>query len=201
VKRASLAVVSLLLALGGLGALSAFLPDSGWGKFVKDDRMVFLLERALYERKGDPYFYVYVRAINQTRHSVGIDVRETSGTFFRLDHWGHASEAKSGILSFMKPAILEKLDDDRRRDILQAYRSHVLTLVPRGQTLNYFVDFSHNTRDELGKQPGKFLFLSIRGQTFFSDGTDVWDERADYQDYLDEPVTWKQMPENALVLR
>lgn len=196
-KRENLKIGIVLFA--ALVCLFIVFSRERWTQVVKDDRVTFLIERALYEKEGYPNFYIHVKAVNLTANTIGIDFRDPWLAVYP-NQWGPSDlDHRTNIDE--ETMMPKKLDDARRRDILQAYQSNALRMVPPRETLDYYINFNGSRLDpDIRKQSQKFLLLSIKGQMFFSDGTQVWDEQADHELALREPVRWKKIPKDAFVI-
>ena len=72
--------------------------------------------------------------------------------------------------------------------------------IPAGKDSDYYVNFNASGRKDVDKAQGKYILISIKGQMFFSDGSQVWDENSGYDLAILKPIEWKMIPKDAMII-
>lgn len=168
------------------------------------------VERALYEKKGSPHFFVKLRITNLASEAIFVDLS---------DYWKVIYPNQWGVLLTDHRQVINErrlefaaLDGKRRFEVLDAFRKKQLTIIPTGTSHDYFREFNASERNDVEKQmnntkDAKWVFVSMDGQLVLTDGHTVeqiscsWeDERVSTDVILPFPVTWKTIPETAIVI-
>lgn len=148
------------------------------------------IERTLYEKEGDPHFFIRVRVWNPGERAVEIDLKN-GWTVFYPNQWG-------GLEQPQRFAIDEGILEPQQTPKELTPPLH--TIAP-GASLVYFRKFNASGRADIDATKSPFLFISIKGQLFVRAGTRIESvlPGADCL-YLRTPVTWRKVPEGAIVV-
>ena len=197
-------IAFVLLALGACGGLGP-VPDGpfesasevlGRGELVE-----VRLERRLYEQAGDPHFLVRVRLTNRTDRAVGVDLRDPLQVFYP-NQWGGLDEPARGIID-ESYAIPRELTPEVVVRLRADFRAGALATIPARGSITYYREFNASGRADVDATDAPYLFVSIRGQLFATDGERVENVEPNEDDslYLRTPVAWSNVPAGARVIR
>ncbi|MFK7789612.1 MAG: hypothetical protein AB8C95_09010 [Phycisphaeraceae bacterium] len=194
------------------GADTEVYDDVSWQLLSRSSLAEVFVERALYEREADPYFYMQVRIENVSDKAIYVDL-DDYGTAFHPNQWGVLETDHRTMINerrLRRPA----LDDARRQMIRQACQSGTLTEIAAGSSLTYFHHFNN-------RRPGRFeiyedrvegeqwLYVSIDGYLEFTDGQAVEQtglareaKPVESSDVIfAAPLVWKDIPRDALIVK
>ncbi|KPJ73159.1 MAG: hypothetical protein AMS14_06705, partial [Planctomycetes bacterium DG_20] len=174
-----------------------------WQVVAKGKLAAVSVERALYEKTGSVHFLVRVRITNLTDRPIGVDLRSRDSVIYP-NQWGILPTNVRGEVDErrIRPRVV---DGALRWQMLAAFRNKELTTVaPRGQA-EYSREFNASGRKDIEKQQGsgKYLFVSMDGQLFVTDGQIVENVHCSWGDGRPEktdlilplPITWRKVPE------
>lgn len=170
--------------------------ESNWINVI--DKVTVRIESTLYEKKGHPNFFIHVELRNQTPYEIGVDLSDKWIVLYP-NQWGGSDLDYRTVINerFMVP---KELNAQFQARLIQAFKSKELTLLPAGKSLDYYTNFNASGRSEVQAAKGKFILISIKGQLCFTDGSEVWDKQPSRDLAIKKPVTWKTIPENAIVI-
>ena len=178
----------------------------GWPIVAEGDLVRIACERRLYERTGSNHFFVRLRVDNRTPHAVGVDLRDY-WTVPRPNQWGGLARPRRETIDEERSAP-RPLNDDRRRDLLDAWAAGTLLRLEPRQARDVYVEFNASGRGDVDAIEDPHLYVSLDGQLFATDGsrveslTFVWDHQRQEPSsvILSTPVTWGQVPDRDIVV-
>jgi len=183
------------------GAVPATATD--WYTVHEDQVLAVRVERRLYQQAGSPHFLVRVRVDNRSARRLGVDLRDYWSVIYP-NQWGALREDHRSIIDEMR-ATPEPLDAALCADLRRAFASGDLTAVPPTGSVEYYREFNASGRAEVDQQATEqYLFVSLAGQTLYTDGT-----RCDHLEaagpgdsdlVIATPVPWGEVPANAQVV-
>ena len=184
-----------LLVLGYSGILCG---GDDWVDVVHN--VAIRVQPVLYEKKGHPNFFIRVELQNQTSRDIGVDLSEKWMVVYP-NQWGGSERNRRDVIS-ERSLIPKKLDAQLRARLIDAFRSKRLTMLPPGKNVDYYTNFNASGRKDVEAAAGKFILVSIKGQLWFTDGANVWDDQPGFDRDLviQKPVKWAIVPENAIVI-
>jgi hypothetical protein len=186
--------------------------ESPWHILSRSPLALASAERALYERKGSPHFFIKVRITNRSADAIGVDLRSYREVIYP-NQWG--LQPTDGPREINERRLqIAGLDDKRRSEVLDAFRKKLLTAIPAGTSLAYFCEFNAGGRKDVEKQraeakDAKFCSVSMDGQLLLTDGHAVeqitcsWKNGRSSTDtdvVVPFPIAWKAIPETALIV-
>jgi hypothetical protein len=163
------------------------------------------VEPVLYERPGDKRFFVRVRITNKTDRTIGVELGR--GSVIDPNQWGIHPLDHRTIIDESR-AIYPAPDDERKSQLLRAFRNGDLQDVRPKQSLAYFRAFEgKNAREETAAESGYFI-LSLDGRLLITDGRDIDDVRPPWMDgrpgsselVIRCPVAWKRIGPMELIV-
>jgi len=178
---------------GGIPGAGA---ESNWVDVI--DKVAVRIETVLYEKKDHPNFFIHVEVWNQTPYEIGIDLSDKWMVLYP-NQWGGSDLDYRTVIN-EKAMVPKRLDTQLRARLIEAFKSKQLTVLPPGKRIDYYSNFNASGRKALQAAKGKFILISIKGQLVFTDGRDVWDVQPSRDLAIMKPVTWKTIPENAIVI-
>jgi hypothetical protein len=187
------AVAMILLALSFDQVACA---ESNWINVI--DKVTVRIESTLYEKKGHPNFFIHVELRNQTPYEIGVDLSDKWIVLYP-NQWGGSDLDYRTVIN-ERVMVPKELNAQFQARLIQAFKSKELTLLPAGKSLDYYTNFNASGRSEVQAAKGKFILISIKGQLCFTDGSEVWDKQPSRDLAIKKPVTWKTIPENAIVI-
>ncbi|MBI5499819.1 MAG: hypothetical protein HY907_06225 [Deltaproteobacteria bacterium] len=182
------------------------LPAAGW-MTVRAGRLGTLeVERRLYERAGSELFFVRFRIVNSTGGPIGVDLRDYD-TVAYPNQWGGLNEDHRTVIDEGR-AVARPLDEARRADLVEAFARGELAVAAPGAAVEYFREFNASGRADVDAAGAPWLFVSLSGQIFLSDGRDAeslaldWDSAdvANTDLVLATPLDWAVVPGGARVV-
>ncbi len=162
------------------------------------DKVAVRIETDLYEKENHPNYFIHVELRNQTPREIGVDLSDKWMVFYP-NQWGGSDLDHRTIIDELA-IVPKKLDTRSRARLIEAFKSRQLTVLPPSKSVDYFTNFNASNRKDIQATKGKFILISIKGQLWFTDGSEVWDEQPSRDLAIERPVTWKTVPENAIVI-
>ena len=187
---------AISIALLALGCIQVTCAQSNWVDVT--DKVAVRIETVLYEKNDHPNFFVHVELRNQTPYEIGVDLSNKWMVLYP-NQWGVSDQDYRTVINERAMAPKE-LDTQLRAHLIEAFKSTRLTVLPPGKSIDYFTNFNASGRKEIQAAQGKFILISIKGQLCFSDGSEVWDKQPTRDLAIEKPVTWKTVPEDAIVI-
>ena len=188
-------IVGLLLAASCLCPARA---AEDWAQAVEGSRVSLQVEKALFELKGNPNFFIHVRLVNHGKLTMGIDLRNKGlvacpyrWSASDVDHRAETDKFTMGRKLFDKATII---------GLKGAYWNKELTLVPPKKSTDYYADFNAGGRKEIDAMKADFILVSIKGQMQMTDGQTISSVDANYELALNTPVRWETVPRGATVI-
>ena len=174
--------------------------DSAWAEFVRSELLEVRVERRLYQQSGNPHFLIRVRLTNRTDSALGVDLRDGSRVF-HPNQWGGLDEPFRGIIdeSYAEP---QALTPELSARLIAEHQAKALVSIPAGESIEYFREFNASGRADVDAVDTPYLFVSIMGQLFVTDGVRVENllPMEAHAVYLRTPVAWSQVPDSARVI-
>ena len=162
------------------------------------DKVAVRIESDLYEKENHPNYFIHVELRNQTPHEIGVDLSDKWMVFYP-NQWG-GSDLDYRTVIDERAIVPKRLDTRSRTRLIEAFKSKQLTVLPPSKSVDYFTNFNASGRKDIQAAKGKFILISIKGQLWFTDGSEVWDEQPGRDLAIEKPVTWKTIPGNAIVI-
>lgn len=162
------------------------------------DRVAVRIETVLYEANGHPNFFVHVALQNQTPYAIGVDLSDKWMVLYPNQWGGSDLDYRTVIDEGALPP--KELDTQLRARLTGAFKSKRLTMIPPHKSVDYYTNFNASGRKDIQATKAKFILISVKGQLCFTDGSDVWDVRPCRDLAIKQPVTWKQIPEDGLII-
>ena len=187
----------IFLTIFGLILSSAY-ADEHWLEAIKSDRVSVSVENALYEQEGHPNFFIHVKLTNRANRILGVDFQDQWKVVYP-NQWGGSDLDHRTVIN-EREMIPKKLDSTLRKELLEAYSFKKMKSIPAGNDSDYYVNFNASGRKDVDKAQGKYILISIKGQMFFSDGSQVWDENSGYDLAILKPIEWKTIPKDAMTI-
>ena len=156
------------------------------------------VEKVLYEKQGHPSFFVHIELRNQTPYEIGVDLSDKWLVLYP-NQWG-ASDLDHRTVIDEEALVPKELNTELRGRLIEAFKANGLTVLSPGKRVDYYTNFNASGRREVDVAQGKFLLISIKGQLCFTNGTEVWDVRPISDLVIPEPVAWKKLPADAIVI-
>ena len=180
-------------------------PSPAWHVLGKTDLARFEVEKALYEKAGEPFCFVRVRLTNVTDRAIGVDLR---GWMTVLP--GQLGKSGTEHNNFFKEVRLHHtaLDQRERAKALADFAAARLTVIPPGKSIDYYREYIERARvDKVDKAEGKYLIISMDGEQILTDGKKVEQfhvvprEGAKTDLAILSPVPWKTIPAGGRISR
>ena len=187
---------TITLALIALSCSQVAVAESNWVDVI--DKVAVRIETVLYEKKDHPNFFIHFEVWNQTPYEIGIDLSDKWMVLYP-NQWGGSDLDYRTVIN-ERAIVPKRLDTQLRARLIEAFKSKQLTVLPPGKRIDYYSNFNASGRKDLQAVKGKFILISIKGQLVFTDGRDVWDVQPSRDLAIMKPVTWKTIPENAIVI-
>ncbi len=162
------------------------------------DKVTVHIESTLYEKKGDPHFFIHVKLRNQTHYEIGVDLSDEWNVLYP-NQWG-GSDLEYRFVINERVMAPKELNAEFKARLIQAFKSKELVLLQAGKSFDYYTNFNASGRSKVQAAKGKFILISIKGQLCFTDGSKVWDKQPSRDLVIKKPVTWKTIPKNAIVI-
>lgn len=177
-----------------------------WQLVAEGQLAAIYAEHTLYQKEGSDRFFVHVRVQNKTRNEVGVDLGDYNEVVYP-NQWGVRREAQRGTID-EKRIMPRKLDGSVSRNLLTRYVTHTLTMIKPGASADYYREFNASTIKQVESNNGKYLFVSLDGQIFDTDGKSVetitleWGKGRDFWTdlWFTFPAQWKSIPKDGLVV-
>ncbi len=154
----------------------------------------------LYEADVSDHFFVQISVENRTDSDIGVDLRDYWG-LIRPVQYVQSDEVQLFVIDISTP-ISPELTGEFTADVLKAWNRGELTVIPAGETLEYYADFNYGTGDDIRALETAYLFLGIAGWLTVTDGTSVEilslvDGFYHYRVSL--PAQWEQIPSGSII--
>ncbi len=162
------------------------------------DKVAVRIETVLYEKKDHPNFFIHVEVRNRGPYEIGIDLSDKWMVLYPNQWGGSDLDYRTVVNERAMPP--KKLDIQLRARLIEAFKLKRLTVLPPGKSIDYYSNFNASGRKDIQATKGKFILISIKGQLVFTDGSDVWDVQPSRDLAIKNPVTWKTVPENTIVI-
>ena len=187
---------TIAIALLTLGCSQVACAQSSWVDVI--DKVAVRIETVLYEKTGHPNFFIHVELRNQTPYDIGVDLSDKWMVLYP-NQWG-GSDLDYRTVVNERAVVPKELDTQLRARLIEAFKSTRLTVLAPGKSFDYYTNFNAGGRKDIQAAKGKFILISIKGQLFFTDGSEVWDKQPSRDLAIEKPVTWKAVPANAIVI-
>ena len=203
---------SSLVSPDSATAVAIRVPSSGvavdrnrWAVVGQSHGAAAYVERTLYEKLGEPHFFVHVRVVNLTDAPIGIDLGRYSEVFY-ANQWGPSTAPHRGAVDEIR-GPMPPLDDVARAKLTRSFQLDGLAVAPAHGSVDYYRDFNASTRADVEAQTRgfRYVLLVMDGGLDVTDGTGVdrilppADDAA-REVAIDMPVPWKEIPPRARVL-
>jgi hypothetical protein len=162
------------------------------------EKVAIRIETVLYEKKDHPNFFIHVELQNQTPYDIGVDLSDKWMVLYP-NQWG-GSDLNYRTVINERSLVPKESDAQLRARLIEAFTSKRLTVIPPGKSVDYYTNFNAGGRKDIQASEGKFILISIKGQLWFTDGSEVWDERPNLDLAIEKPATWGTVPQNAFVI-
>jgi hypothetical protein len=180
-------------------------PSTAWHLIGETDLAKFEVEKALYEKAGEPFCLVHVRITNVSDRAVGVDLRGWMAVYP-----GYFGKSDTEHNNFFKQVRMyhASLDQPKRAELLADFAAGRLTVIPAGKSVDYYREYIERAKvEEADKGGGKYLIISMDGEQILTDGKKVEQflgvgyEGANTDLAILSPVSWKTIPADARISR
>lgn len=164
------------------------------------------VERVLYEGPNPDYFYIKVEIKNITDNTIGIDLSDKWKIIYP-NQWGNLNEPQRNTIDEIR-VVPDKLDRAKKVRLLTGYKNHTLEFIKPHSTFTYYTEFNANGKKgiEETKETGDYLFLSLDGQLFITDGKKC--ERIAFEEgthwkgnsIFTKPIAWNIIEDETLII-
>ena len=178
-------------------------PSSAAGWFVvgSGELARIEVEQVLYERRGDPLFYVRLRIENLSDREVGADLRDADLVPYP-NQWGGLAQPQRIIIDE------RRLNLDARRsaiatEAVEGLRAAALVQIPDDQWLEFYRPFNAGGVAEvktLDPAETPYMFVSFDGLVPIAVSTVAELVATDASLILPVPVVWAQVPEDGWII-
>lgn len=180
-------------------------PDAkGWKRILEGKMATVDVEEHLYEQDGEPAFFIAVRVTNRGAKPIGIDLRDSQYAI-RPNQWGVYDKPQRDVLDERR-ASTPRLDAAAERALKADFGRGALTQIEPGKSIVYYHAFNGDRHPDRRLAKGKFVIVSLAGQTVATDGEAVMQLRFEDHDLgqltdlvLPTPCPWARLPAGALV--
>lgn len=179
--------------------------DPQWASIAKSHQAEVLVERALFERPGEPHFFVHVRIVNETASMLGVDLRSYFDVYYP-NQWCTSPIPRRVDINEGR-LVPEPLDAVARSKLVADFRAGLLAGIPARGSVDYYRDFNASSRADVEAQSRgyRYLIVVMDGRLDVADDADVERILPPQNDsvrevVLDVPVRWAQVPDGAIVL-
>lgn len=127
------------------------------------------VERGAYRSESSERFFVRVRIDNLTDGELGVDLRDRDRSFYP-NQWGGLMQPRRLIIDERRAVPIEmtpELESTLGRD----FEARALTFIEARGRAEYYVDFNASEAAELLAVEEPYLYVSMAGQLFVSDGS------------------------------
>lgn len=160
---------------------------------------IIIVDKQLYVSDTSDYFYIHVNIKNTSGNALGIDLSNPWHILYP-NQWQFSDSAFRMVID-EEQIVPEELNSKKAAEIGKKIKDNLLTMVLPGQTFDYYTEFNYEKPKETDMVKNKYLIVSIDGQMFFTDGTNVeqvkcnGDLNVDRELALKCPFTWQQITE------
>jgi len=178
---------------------------SPWHLLGQTDLARFKVEKALYEKAGEPFCFVRVRVTNVSDRAIGVDLRGWMAVYP-----GYFGKSDTEHNNFFKQVRMyhAALDQPKRAELLADFAAGRLTVIPAGKSVDYYREYIERAKvEKVDKAAGKYLIISMDGEQILTDGKKVeqflgaGQEGANTDLAILSPVPWKTIPAGGRILR
>jgi hypothetical protein len=193
-----LAVISLIPEIVD----SPFLADtSGFYQNVCNGEYVTVrVESILYEADVSDNFFVQFHIVSTADRDIYVDFRDY-WSLIRPVQYVSSAEEELLVIDICTP-VAPELTGEFSAEVLGALDRGELTLVPAGESLEFYVDFNAGGREDIDSLTERYLFVGYGGWLTFTDGS-VVEVIAPDGDFIhirtDLPAMWDKVPHGSII--
>ncbi len=179
-----------------------------WHMICAADMATVEVEKALYDRAGDGYFFIHVRIRNTTDHVIAVQLRNGTNVIYP-NQWGALMQDHRSVIDEMR-LIHAPFDDAQRAGLIKDFKSKQMAAIEAGGTIDYYRAFNASGRSDVENRTAKspYMFISLDGVLNFSDGVAAEQISCAREGagsaatdlILSTPIVWKRIPVGGRVI-
>ncbi len=154
----------------------------------------------LFEADVSDHFFVQINIENGTESDIYIDLRNYWG-LIRPVQYVQSDEDQLFVIDISTP-IAPELTEEFSIEVSDAADMGDLTVIPAGETLEYYADFNYGSSEDIKALETKYLFLGIAGWLTVTDGScvEILSLSDGFKHYrLSLPALWDEIPQGSII--
>lgn len=127
------------------------------------------VERAAYQSESSSRFFVRVRLENLTEGELGVDLRDRQLSLYP-NQWGGLAQPSRFVIDESRAVPID-LTPEMESALSRDFQARVLTFIEAQGRAEYYVDFNASEAAELLAVEEPYLYISMAGQFFVTNGS------------------------------
>ncbi len=158
---------------------------------------VISIDKQLYVSDTSDFFYIHVSIKNSSGNVLGIDLTSPQYLLFP-NQWQFSDTIFRRVIDETQ-IIPDEVNAARATELAGKLKANKLTTILPAQTFDYYTEFNADMPGDDAQVNGAYLIVSIDGQMFFTDGTNMehvkcnGDLNVDRELALKCPLVWKKI--------